>query len=828
MRKLNIISAILLSFFLGACAKEMAQKTDLKLWYDKPANVWNEALPIGNGRLGAMVFGDPANEKIQLNEETFWSGGPSHNDNPKALKALPKVRQLIFEGKYYEAEKMVNESMVAEQLHGSMYQTIGNLNLSFDGHENYTNYYRELDIENALFSTTYTVNDVNFKREVFASFPNQIIAVKLSSDQHGSLSFTASLNGPLAKNTQVLDTNILEMTGISSSHEGVEGQVKFNTRAKILNDGGKIKTDGNKITVTKADEVVILISMATNFVDYKTLSANENEQCQKFLSEASQKSFAELKNAHIKDYRKYFTRSSLNLGTTPASEYPTDVRIKNFSQTNDPALVALYYQFGRYLLISSSRPGGQPANLQGIWNNSTHPAWDSKYTININTEMNYWPAEKCNLTELHEPLIQMVRELSETGSHTAQTMYGCDGWVTHHNTDIWRICGVVDGAFWGMWPMGGAWLSQHLWEKFLYNGDMKYLASVYSIMKSACRFYQNFLIEEPVNGWLVVSPSVSPENAPAGRPSITAGATMDNQILFDLFSKTIKAATLLNQDENLISDFRNILDSLPPMQIGQYGQLQEWMEDLDSPEDKHRHISHLYGLYPSNQISPYSSPELFEAARTTLQHRGDVSTGWSMAWKVNFWARMLDGNHARKLIKDQLSLVDPGKDGRNGGTYPNLLDAHPPFQIDGNFGCTAGIAEMLLQSHDGAIHFLPALPDEWKNGEITGLRTPGGFEVSCKWENGQLIKAEIKSTLGGNCRIRVPNDIALKDGAKLKQASGTNPNPFFEKAKIKDPIISEKAELTKPRLPNTYLYDFPTEAGKTYTIVKLEHNPEDV
>jgi alpha-L-fucosidase 2 len=821
MKKLKILSAILLSLFWGACNKDTAQESDLKLWYDKPAKVWNEALPIGNGRLGAMVFGDPANEKIQLNEETFWSGGPSRNDNPKALEALPKVRELIFEGKYHEAEKMVNENMVAEQLHGSMYQTIGNLNLSFDGHENYTNYYRELDIENALFSTTYTVNGVNFKREVFASFPDQVIAVKLSSDQRRSLYFTASLNGPLARSTQALDANTLEMKGISSSHEGVEGQVKFNTRAKILNDGGEIKPDGNKIIVTKADEVVILISIATNFVDYKTLSADENERCQKFLSEASQKTFAKLKKAHISDYREYFTRSSLNLGTTPASERPTDIRVKNFSQTNDPELVTLYYQFGRYLLISSSRPGGQPANLQGIWNGSTHPAWDSKYTININTEMNYWPAEKCNLPELHEPLIEMVKELSEAGAQTAQTMYGCDGWVTHHNTDIWRISGVIDGAFWGMWPMGGAWLTQHLWEKYLYNGDLEYLASVYPIMKSACRFYQDFLIEEPTNGWLVVSPSNSPENAPAGRPSVTAGATMDNQILFDLFSKTIKAATLLNQDEKLISEYQKILDRLPPMQIGQYGQLQEWMEDLDSPEDKHRHISHLYGLHPSSQISPYSSPELFEAARTTLQHRGDVSTGWSMGWKVNFWARMLDGNHALKLIKDQLTLVGTDNNaGEGGGTYPNLLDAHPPFQIDGNFGCTAGIAEMLLQSHDGAIHFLPALPDEWKNGEITGLRTPGGFEVNCKWENGQLIKAEIKSTLGGNCRIRVPNEMVLNDDTELKKASGTNPNPFFEKAKIKDPVISEKAKLTKTSLPKTYLYDFPTEAGETYTILE--------
>ena len=819
MNSLKTTIFFAMAILLGACAQDVKQESNLKLWYNKPAENWNEALPVGNGRLGAMVFGDPVKENIQLNEETFWSGGPSRNANPKALEALPKVRKLIFDGQYQEAEKLVNENMVAEQLHGSMYQTIGNLNLSFEGHENYTNYYRELDIENALFSTSYTVDDVNYKREVFASYPDQVIAVKLSADHPGSLSFTASLNGPLATNTKVTGNNILEMSGISGSHEGVEGQVKFNSQARILNEGGEIQSDGNKITVTEADEVVILISIATNFEDYKSLTVDENEKCKKFLTAAESKDYSEIKEAHISDYRKYFTRSSLNLGTTPASQRPTDVRIKNFSQTNDPALVSLYYQFGRYLLISSSRPGGQPANLQGIWNGSTNPAWDSKYTININTEMNYWPAEKTNLPELHEPLIKMVKELSEAGSQTAQTMYGCDGWVTHHNTDIWRISGVIDGAFWGMWPMGGAWLTQHLWEKYLYSGDLEYLRSVYPVMKSACRFYQDFLVEEPTNGWLVVCPSNSPENAPAGRPSVTAGATMDNQILFDLFAKTKKAAILLNEDESLINDFQKIIDRLPPMQIGQYGQLQEWMKDLDSPDDKHRHISHLYGLHPSNQISPYSTPELFNAARTTLKHRGDVSTGWSMGWKVNFWARMLDGNHAMKLIQDQLTLVGTGEGfGEGGGTYPNMFDAHPPFQIDGNFGCAVGIAEMLLQSHDGAIHFLPALPDDWKNGEITGLRTPGGFEVSFKWENNQLIRAEIKSTLGGNCRIRVPNEITITGQESLKKANGENPNPFFEKPEIKKPLISENAQLENITLPETFLYDFETTEDKTYVI----------
>jgi len=510
------------------------------------------------------------------------------------------------------------------------------------------------------------------------------------------------------------------------------------------------------------------------------------------------------------------------LGTSAAAQLPTDQRIKNFSKSIDPGLVSMYYQFGRYLLISSSQPGGQVANLQGIWNGSNNPAWDSKYTININTEMNYWPAEKCNLTEMHEPLVEMIKELSESGKQTAKVMYGSNGWVAHHNTDIWRITGVVDFADAGQWPMGGAWLSQHLWEKYLYSGDLKYLDSVYPVLKSACEFYKDFLIEEPTHKWLVVSPSVSPENTPTGHPSaLIAGCTIDNQLLFDLFTKTIKAAKLLKKDPALMADFQKILDRLPPMQIGRLGQLQEWLEDWDNPKDQNRHVSHLYGLFPSNQISPFNTPKLFDAARTSLNYRGDVSTGWSMGWKVNFWARLLDGNHARKLISDQLTLVDPFKGGfgGGGGTYPNFFDAHPPFQIDGNFGCTSGITEMLLQSQDGAIHILPALPDDWKKGSITGLRTYGGFDVSITWENNQVQKINITSHLGGNCRLRVPNDVVLVNGKALKQASGENPNPFFATVKVKDPLISSKANLNEVNLKPTLLYDLPTEAGKTYTII---------
>ena len=817
MKTKQLLSFAFLLFFLFSLRYTDAQQDGkLKMWYNKPAKVWNEALPIGNGRLAAMIFGDPVNEKIQLNEGTFWSGGPSRNDNTDALGALSTIRQLIFSGNYSNVESLVNQNITAKQLHGSMYQPVGYLNLSFQDQSSYTDYYRELDLGSAVFTATYKVDDVTYKREIFASQPDQVIVLKLSASLPGKLTFSASMSGSLVKTRKVLDPDILEMTGLSSTHESVTGQVKFDARVKIINSGGSISTASNKINVSNADEVVIFISIATNFTDYKTLDTDETEKCTNYLSAAESKSYTDLLSSHVAAYQKYFNRVSLTLGASSSSDVQTDERIKNFSHTKDYGLIEMYYQFGRYLLISCSQPGGQPATLQGLWNDQVNPAWDSKYTININTEMNYWPAEKCNLTEMDEPLVQMIKELSVAGHQTAQTMYGCDGWVTHHNTDLWRICGVVDGAYWGMWPMGGAWLSQQLWEKYLYNGDLSYLESVYPVLKSACEFYQDFLVAEPKHKWLVVCPSISPENNPyVHSTSICAGSTIDNQILFDLFTKTIKAANLLKKDSVLMVDFKAILDSLPPMQTGRLGQLQEWMEDWDSPSDHNRHVSHLYGLFPSNQISPYTSPELFDAARTSLKYRGDVSTGWSMGWKVNLWARLQDGNHALKLITDQLTLVDPVNP-TTGGTFPNFFDSHPPFQIDGNFGCTSGITEMLLQSQDGAIHFLPALPDDWGTGEVSGLRAYGGFEVSFNWINGQVQKIVIKSNLGGNCRIRVPNEVALIGG--MNPASGINPNPFFDIPEIKTPLIADSSKLHDVVLKPSLEYDFPTQPGGTYTI----------
>ncbi|MFC0346004.1 glycoside hydrolase family 95 protein [Epilithonimonas hispanica] len=812
-----LIITLLISLF------SFAQKGKNKLWYDKPAVQWVEALPVGNGRLAAMVFGNPAQEKLQLNEGTFWSGGPSRNDNPDGPKVLDSIRYYLFNGNYKRAQILADKGLTAKSLHGSAFQNIGDFTLDFSNLNDVKNYYRELDIEKAIAPTTFTSNGINFKREIFTSIPDHIMVIRLSSDHRNALSFKANFDGELKKNSKAIDSNTLQMDGLSSTLDGVPGQVKFNALAKFINKGGKTSASDNGISVSNADEVIILISIATNFTNYKTLDTDEVSKSRKYIAEAEYKTYKTLLENHLNIYQKYFKRVDFELGTSEAAKQPTDIRVKNFAKSYDPELISLYYQFGRYLLISSSQPGGQPANLQGIWNNSNKPVWDSKYTININTEMNYWPSEKTNLPEMHEPLIQMIKDLSESGKETAKVMYKSRGWVAHHNTDIWRITGVVDFANAGLWPLGGAWLSQHLWERYLYSGDKNYLKSIYPVLKSATQFYEDFLIEEPTHHWLVVSPSMSPENIPQGHQgsALAAGNTMDNQLMFDLFSKTRKAAEILNLDSDKIPVWNNIISKLPPMKIGRYGQLQEWAEDWDNPKDNHRHVSHLYGLFPSNQINPFTTPELLDASKTVLLHRGDVSTGWSMGWKVNLWAKLLDGTHANKLIKDQLTLIEKDGWGKKGGTYPNLFDAHPPFQIDGNFGCTSGITEMLLQTQNSFIDILPALPDEWKNGKIAGLKTYGGFEINIIWENNKAKEIIIKSNLGGNCRIRIPNEMELKAKTKLKKAEGKNPNPFFETPEIKKPLISSGAQLNPVEMKESVIYDFPTEAGKTY-ILKMK------
>lgn len=727
-------------------ATKASESLAQRLWYRQPAVEWVEALPVGSGKLGAMVFGGVASERLQLNEDTLWAGGPYEPINPEARAALPEVRRLIEAGEYAKAEALADAKFLARPKHQMSYQTIGDLRLDFPGlFQPASDYLRDLDLDGAVATTRFRMGDVLHRREVIASAPDGVIAVRLSANRRRAVTVELGFVSPL-NSQSVVEGDTLVLSGVNDSQQGVPARLSFECRVEVRAEGGRITVGEGKLRVEEADEVVLLIAAATSFRRYDDVSGDPAAQNRTTLALLRGRSWADILARHQGDYRALFRRVTLDLGRTSAALQPTDERIKRSPTTDDPSLAALYFQYGRYLLIACSRPGSQPANLQGIWNDKLSAPWGGKYTININTEMNYWPAEPTALPELVEPLIGLVADIAETGERMAQAVYGARGWVAHHNTDLWRATGPIDGAKYGVWPTGGAWLCKHVWDHYDYGRDRRYLARVYPLMKGAARFFLDTLVVDPASGMLVTSPSISPENEHGRGAALAAGPAMDQAILRDLFDNCLKAEAILGPDDAFVAELKAARARLAPYKIGKQGQVQEWLEDWDAeaPDLQHRHVSHLYGLFPSDQITIDRTPALAAAARISLQTRGDLSTGWAIAWRLNLWARLGEGDHAHQILK---LLLGPER------TYPNMFDAHPPFQIDGNFGGTSGMTEMILQSRNDEIHLLPALPSAWPSGRMSGLRARGAVGVDIRWRGGQLEEAIVRAGVEGPVRL---------------------------------------------------------------------------
>jgi len=744
----------------------------LILWYRQPAKDWMEALPVGNGRLAAMVFGKTDQERIQLNEETFWSGGPYDPSRPGGPEALPEIRRLIFAGEYLKAHNLFGRTMMGMPVEQMKYEPLADLLLTFPKDTNVTEYRRELDLDKAMVTVTYKIGGVLYKREVFSSPVDQVIVVRITADKPHSISFLANLRGVRNVQHSNYGTDYFQMDGDppdglvvrgrSTDYLGVRSQLRHACRLKATAEGGTMEVKETDLTVSNANAVTLFFAAATNFVNYHDLSADPEARVKSYLANVKNKSYDQIMKDHIAEHQRLFRRLSIDLGETEAAKLPTDERIKNFSTQNDPQLAALYYQFGRYIMISSSRPGNQPANLQGKWNEDSNPWWDSKYTTNINLQMNYWIAESGNLAECVEPLITMMKEIAEgPGITVARKHYGANGWVLHQNTDLWLACAPMDGPTWGTFSTGGAWLCTQLWDHYVYGGDEQYLRKIYPILRGSVEFFLSTLVQHPTRGWLVTCPSTSPENFPKregnGRyfdevtggylpgTSICAGSTIDMEILRALFDEYASAAQILGVDKELREKILSMRARLAPLQIGKNGLLQEWLEDWESMEPQHRHLSLLWGLYPGDDITPGSKPEIVEAARNALIARGDGGCGWSQAWKMNLWARLLDGERASGAFRFLISQI----------TFPDLFSrCWKAMQVDGTFGAGAGIAEMLIQSYGGEISLLPALPKEWAEGHVRGLRARGGYELEFAWKNQKLTTVTVRSLLGKVCRVR--------------------------------------------------------------------------